>query len=91
MGARDEVAKERCMEVYIEEKRMVKRCLKYLSKKDVNEHFGRKINQDVDGNRKFFFWKEAVKVNKGKVKSCSRIKDGNGRLALGEKELKGLF
>ena len=26
----------------------------YRSKKEVNEQFGRKMNQDVDGNRKLF-------------------------------------
>ena len=35
LGARDEVAKDRCMEVYKEEKRKVKRCT-YQSKKEVN-------------------------------------------------------
>ena len=44
------------------------------------------MNQDVDGNRKLF-WKEVSKVNGGKVESCSRIKDGNGRLALGKDEV----
>ena len=43
------------------------------------------MNQDVNGNGKLF-WKEVSKANVGKVKSCSRIKDGNERLALGEAE-----
>ena len=29
----------------------------FKSKKDVNEQFGREVNQDVNGNRKLF-WKE---------------------------------
>ena len=74
LGARDEVTKDRFMEVYKEEKRKVKRCI-YQNKKEVNEQFGRKMNQDVDGSKKLF-WKE---VNEGKLESCSRIKDGNGR------------
>ena len=37
------------------------------------------MNQDGDGNRKLF-----GKVNEGKVDSWSIMKDGNGRLALGE-------
>ena len=41
------------------------------------------MNQDVDGNRELF-WKEVSKVNDEKVERCSRIKDENGRLALGE-------
>ena len=57
------------------EKRKVKRCI-YHSKKGVNEHFGRKMSQDANGNRKLF-WKEV-----SKVESCSRVKDGNGKLAL---------
>ena len=84
LGARDEVAIGRCGEVYKEEKRNVKRCI-YQSKKDVNEQFGRKMNQEVDGNRKLF-WKEVSKVNGGKVESCSRIKNGDGR-ALREDEV----
>ena len=43
------------MEAYKEEKRMVKRCI-YKSK-EVQEQFGRKMNQDENGNRKLF-WKE---------------------------------
>ena len=75
MAARDEDAKERCME-----KRKVKRCI-YHRKEKVNEHLGRKMNQGVNGNKKLF-WKEVSKANGGKVESCCRIKDGNGRLAL---------
>ena len=52
------------MEAY-KENRKVKRCI-YRSKKEVNEQFGRKMNQDGNGNRKLF-WKEASKVNEGKV------------------------
>ena len=42
------------------EKRKVKRC-KYRSKKKVNEQFGRKMNEDVNGNMKLF-WKEVSNV-----------------------------
>ena len=56
LGARDEDARERCLEVYKEEKRKVKRCI-YQSKEEVQEQFGRKMNQNVNGNRKLF-WKE---------------------------------
>ena len=54
--ARNEDAKERCMEAYREEKRKVKRCI-YQNKNIVNEQFGRKLNQDVKRSRKLF-WKE---------------------------------
>ena len=82
MGARDEDARERCLEVYKEEKRKVKRCI-YQSKKEVQEQFIRKMNQDENGNMKLF-WKEVSKTNGVKVDSCSRIKDGNGRLVVEE-------
>ena len=41
-GARDEDVKERCLEVYKEEKRKVKRCI-YQSRKEVQEEFGMKM------------------------------------------------
>ena len=37
------------------------------------------MNEDVNGNRTLF-WKEVSNVKGGKVETCSRIKDGNGRL-----------
>ena len=43
LAASNEDAKQRCMEVYRKEKRMVKRCI-YQSKKKVKEQFGRKMN-----------------------------------------------
>ena len=63
----------------------VKTCI-YKSKKEVNEQFRRKMNHDVSGKRKLF-WREVTKVNGGKVKRCSKIKDGNRRLVLGVEEL----
>ena len=72
LGASDDVAKDRCMEVYKEEKRKVKSCI-YQSEKEVNEQFRRKMNQDVDGNR-ILFLKDMSKVNRRKVESYSRIK-----------------
>ena len=45
------------------------------------------MNKDVDGNRKLF-WK---KVNGGKVESCSRIKNGSGRLAIGGDEVQRIW
>ena len=41
------------------------------------------MNEDMNGYRKLFR-KEVSNVNVGKVESCSRIKDGNMRLAQGE-------
>ena len=50
LGARGEVAKDRFMEIYKEEK------LKsaFQSKNEVNEQFGRKMNQVEDGIRSYF-------------------------------------
>ena len=52
------------------------------------------MNEDMNRNKKLF-WKE-VSIAKGKkVESCSRVKDGNGRLVKGEgrneKDLEGVF
>ena len=55
LAASDEETKERCLEAYREEKRKVKRSI-IQSKTKVNKLFGRKINEDVNGNRKLF-WK----------------------------------
>ena len=65
LATRDQEAKERCMEAYREEKRKVKMCI-IQSKKKVNEQFGRKINEDVNENRKLF-WKELRNARGGKV------------------------
>ena len=77
------------MEVYREEKRKVRRCI-IQSKKKVNEQFGRKINEDVNRNRKLF-WKEVSNAKGGKVETCSRVKDGNGRLAQWEDEARKIW
>ena len=53
LAASDEETKERCMETYRGEKRKVKRSV-IQSKKKLNEHFGSKMNEDVNGNRKLF-------------------------------------
>ena len=73
LGTRDEVAKDRRMEVYKEERERLKGVFIRAKRKE-----GRKMNQDLDGNRKLF-WKEVTKIKGGKVESCHRIEDGNGR------------
>ena len=50
LGARDEPVKERCMEVYKEEKIKVKQCI-CQRENQVNKQFGVKLNQDIDENR----------------------------------------
>ena len=62
---------------FIRVKRNVKRCI-YQIKKELNEQYGIKSNQDGSGNRKLF-WKEM-----SKIESCSRIKYRIGRLTMGE-------
>ena len=86
MGARD--ARERCLEVYKEEKRKVKRCI-YQSKEEVQEQFGR-MNQDVNGNRKLSL-KEVSEANGGKVENSNGIKDGNVTLVLEEAEVRRIW
>ena len=76
--ASDEDTKEICMKAYREEKRKVKRWI-IQSKKKINEQFLRKMNEDVNGNR-ILFWKEVSNAKGRKVESCSRVKDGNGRI-----------
>ena len=48
------------------------------------------MNQDMNGNRKLF-WKDVIKVNGGKVDNCSRKKDGNGKSALEEVEVRRIW
>ena len=43
------------------------------------------MNEDVNGNKKLF-WK-VRNAKGGKVESCSRIKDRNGKLVLQEGEV----
>ena len=47
------------------------------------------MNQHVNGKLEVVF--EGGKRNGGKVECCSRIKDGNGRLALGEGEVQRIW
>ena len=43
------------------------------------------MNEDVNGYRKLF-WKEVSNAKGEKVESCSRVKDGDGRLEQVERE-----
>ena len=84
LATNDEETKERGMEAYREDTRKDKKCI-IQSKKKVNEPFRREINEDVNGIRKLF-WKEVSNEKRAKVESCSRVKDGSGRLAQREDE-----
>ena len=86
LGARDEDVRESLQRG---KEREVKRCI-YYSRKEVQEQFGRKMNQDVNRNRKLF-WKEVNKVNRGTGENFKRIKDGNGRLILEEVEVRRIW
>ena len=60
-----ESARERCLEVYKQEKKKIKRYI-YQSKKEVHEQFRKKMNHDVNRNMKLFR-KELSKASGGKV------------------------
>ena len=53
LAASNEETKERCMKAHRDEKRNVQRCI-IQNKNKVNEQFGRKMNEAVNGNRKLF-------------------------------------
>ena len=89
LTARDEDTRERYLEAYKEKKRKIKGCI-YQSKKEVQEQFGSKMNQDVNVNGKLF-WKEVSKVNGRKVENSNRIKNGDERLALEEAEVQRIL
>ena len=57
---------------------------------EVQEQFGKKMNQDVNGNRNLF-WKELYKTNGGKLENSNRTKDGNERLVLEESEVRRIW
>ena len=43
------------------------------------------------GENRKLFWKEVSRINRRNVEGYSRIKDGNGRLALGEDEARRIW
>ena len=59
----------------------------YTSERKVSKRtVGRKMNQAINGNRKLC-WKEASNAKGEKVESCTKIKDGSGRMVQGENEV----
>ena len=48
------------------------------------------MNEDVNRNKKLS-WKEVSNAKGGKKDSCCGIKDGNGRLAQGEDEVRRIW
>ena len=85
LGARDEVAKKICMEAH---KQVNKWSIDVyiIGEKEINEQYGRKMNQDVSGNK--LFLKKLSKIYGRNIDSQSRINDGNGSLALREDEMR---
>ena len=80
LAASDEEVKERCIEVYREEKKNVKRCI-YQSRKRISDQFGRKMNKDVNGNMKLF-WKEVSNAKGGELHRGRMKFEGPGRSIL---------
>ena len=70
------------------EKKVI-RCI-IQGKKKVNKQFGKKMNEDVNGNRKLF-WREMSNAKGGKVESRSRIKDGNRMLVQWEDKVRKIW
>ena len=54
-------------------RREMLKCVYIRARKKVNEEFGRKMNEDVNGNSKLF-WKEVSNAEGGKVEICNRIR-----------------
>ena len=75
MGDKDEETKKKMYESLQRRKNNTQKLYIYHNKMKVNEQFGRKMNQDVDGNRKYF-WNELSNEKGGKVESCSRMEMG---------------
>ena len=70
--------RKKVMIIYREERRKTKRCIS-RRKREVNEQFGKKMNEDIQGNKKLF-WKEVRKVGKESNGNLSNIMNGNGSL-----------
>ena len=77
---------DRWEDEYKNAKSRVKRLIK-KKKKEANESFGKKMNEDAIGNRKLF-WKEVKKARNSERNSCVSVKDGSGRALSGEEEVK---
>ena len=89
LKANDVISKERCMDVYREERKKTKRCIS-MRKREVNEQFGKKMNEDIHGNKKLF-WKEVRKVGKERNGNFSNIMNRNGTLVTEESEVRGVW
>ena len=72
-------------------KRKVKRCI-IQNKKKVNEHFGRKMKEDVNGNRKLI-WKVVSNAKGGELQQSKGWKweVGRGGGGRSEKDLEVVF
>ena len=78
LKARDDITKANCVGVYKEEKK-------------INEQFGRRMNGDVEGNRKLF-WMEARKAKRENKELLQKIVDVNGVCVSDEtEEMEGIL
>src|SRR5678816_1162189 len=89
LKANDEVSKERCLELYKEEKRNTKRCIR-RRKEEVNEQFERRMNGDLQGNRKLF-WKKARKVKNENKGNLLRIMNRDDAFVTNEMDVRGMW
>ncbi len=74
---------------YKEWKKRVRKMIK-MSKRRVDEEFGRKLSQNFSENKKHF-WKEVTKVRGGERSGDVWMRGENGELGRGESELKGIW
>ena len=61
-----------------------------MRKREVNEQFGKKMNEDIHGNKKLF-WKEVRKVGKERNGNLLNIMNRNRRLVTEEWEVRRLW
>ena len=88
LGPKDEMQKKNVWKFTIKKREKVKRCINQ-SRKEVQEQFGRKINQDANGNREFF-WKEVSETNDGKVE-LQKNKGWKLKIVLEETEVRRIW
>ena len=74
------------MEIYKEEKQTIKSC-EFLSEVEVNEQFGRNMNQDTSEKRRCS-GRKWVRWDGGEMRSSDGIKDRTGRLEVGENTIR---
>ena len=69
---------DKAFDEYREERRRVKAVVRE-AKKEAEDRFDAKPNQDFEGNRKIF-WKKVMRVRKGVQREEMRVKDRDGNM-----------